>query len=171
MHMHRRTQKCMDKTIWSDAIVGLKLDSNLFIFSEKVMQEHPLHEHHRAGVQLESPKIYTACCWLLVFLLYFLTHNQFSHLEVNKNKEVQWKTDVNKCQMFILAVPPELYTESSPIYASRWRQRRTLSYNINTSSAVWLDEKRRAIIAFLNKDKGIWDSLLEKVRTHSPAPS
>jgi len=30
---------------------------------------------------------------------------QFSHLEVNKNKEVQWKTDVNKWQMFILAVP------------------------------------------------------------------
>lgn len=71
MHMHRRTQKCMDKTIWSDAIVGLKLDSNLFIFSEKVMQEHPLHEHHRAGVQLESPKIYTACCWLLVFFIVF----------------------------------------------------------------------------------------------------
>lgn len=120
--------------------------------------------------QLESPKIYTACCWLSLVLFYLLTRNQFSHSEVNKNKEVQ-KTDVNTCQMFILAVPPELYTDSSPIYASWRRQRRTLSYNINTSSAVWLDEKRRAIIAFLNKDKGIWDSLLEKVRTHSPGPS
>lgn len=110
-------------------------------------------------------------CWCNIRHFFFLNPGPVQPFENEQEQRVQWKTDVNKWQMFFLMVSPKPYTESSPINASWRRQRRTLSYNINTSSAAWVDKERRAIVAFLKKNKDIGDMLLEKVRTNSPACS
>lgn len=119
---------------------------------------------------VESPKIYLLL--MRIFLLLLFNPQPVQPFGSKQEQRGSVKDGCKQMADVCSRGSPEPYTESGPINASWRRQRRTLPYNINTSSAVWLDEKRRAIVAFLNKDKDIWDSLLEKkVWANSPAPS